>query len=77
MINRSFEDKINDHLFSGKALIFYGPRQVGKTTLITSILEKRSEKSLTLNADEQDIRDRLYRVTSTKLKTLFGNHLSF
>ncbi len=74
MIKRILEEKLNNDLFSGKALVLYGPRQVGKTTLITSLLEKRNEKCLTLNADEPDVRDLLYHVTSTKLKALFGNH---
>ena len=74
LINRLLEDKINQSLFHGKAVILFGPRQVGKTTLINSILEKREEKILVLNADEPDIRDLLNGATSTKLRTLFGNN---
>ena len=60
LIKRLLEDKINKSLFHGKAVILFGPRQVGKTTLINSILEKRGEKALDLNTDEPDIRDLLY-----------------
>ena len=74
LINRLLKDKINQSLFHGKAVILFGPRQVGKTTLINSILEKREEKVFVLNADEPDIRDLLNGATSTKLRTLFGNN---
>ena len=59
-------------LFRGKAVILYGPRQVGKTTLVTSLLEKRKEKTLFLNGDEPDVRELLEGVTSSRLKALFG-----
>ena len=59
-------------LFRGKAIILYGPRQVGKTTLVTSLLEKRKEKTLFLNGDEPDVRELLEGVTSSRLKALFG-----
>ena len=72
MIKRILENLIVKRLFRGKAIILYGPRQVGKTTLVTSLLEKRKEKTLFLNGDEPDVRELLEDVTSSRLKALFG-----
>ena len=72
MIKRILENLIVKRLFRGKAIILYGPRQVGKTTLVTSLLEKREEKTLFLNGDEPDVRELLEGVTSSRLKALFG-----
>jgi predicted AAA+ superfamily ATPase len=72
MIKRILENLIVKRLFRGKAIILYGPRQVGKTTLVTSLLEKRKEKTLFLNGDEPDVRELLEGVTSSRLKVLFG-----
>jgi len=72
MIKRILENMIVKRLFRGKAVILYGPRQVGKTTLVTSLLEKRKEKTLFLNGDEPDVRELLEGVTSSRLKALFG-----
>lgn len=40
MIKRTIENEIKSQLFSGKAIIMIGARQVGKTTLQKSILSK-------------------------------------
>ena len=41
MIPRLLEDKLVDRLInSGKVLVLYGARQVGKTTLAKKVLEK-------------------------------------
>ncbi len=40
MIKRSTADQIKKRLFRGKAIILYGARQVGKSTLIEKILQK-------------------------------------
>ena len=39
MYSRYLSDIIKKRIGSGKAIIVIGPRQVGKTTLIESILE--------------------------------------
>lgn len=38
---------------SEKGILLYGPRQVGKTTLVRTIIQKLSRKTLTINADER------------------------
>ena len=37
-INRSLLPQIKDLLIPGKVLVFYGPRQVGKTTLAKDLI---------------------------------------
>jgi len=69
---RSIELRINKLLFKGKAVILYGARQVGKTTLLRRLQKNRPEKSIYLNCDEPDIRLSLSNITSTEIKALFG-----
>lgn len=72
-IPREIEDAINKKLFKKKAIIIYGARQVGKTTLVKNILKKHPMQSIYLNCDELDIRDALTNKTSTEIKAFLGN----
>lgn len=73
MIERTIKNRIKSSFFKGKAIIIYGARQVGKTTLVNDIIAEEPETSVYLNCDEPDIRESLTNVTSTKLKEIFGN----
>lgn len=59
-------------LFKGRAVIIYGARQVGKTTLMQEIERASGTQSLYLNCDEPDVRQALAEKTSTALKSLIG-----
>jgi predicted AAA+ superfamily ATPase len=73
MIQRTIQSRIETCFFKGKAVIIYGARQVGKTTLIRAIQKKYPETdSLYINCDEPDLRTTLTEVTSTELKALIG-----
>jgi len=73
MIQRTIQNHIEANLFKGKAIIIYGARQVGKTTLIRAVQKKYSETdALYINCDEPDLRTTLTEVTSTELKALIG-----
>lgn len=72
MINRTFHETIQTRLFKGKALIIFGPRQSGKSTLVESILKEKEH--LYLNGDEADVRGILTNTTTIKLKTIIGNN---
>ena len=74
MIKRTIEENILKDFGQGKAVIVYGPRQVGKTTLMKSLLDRHTEKWLLLNCDEQDVKDLLTHTTSSKLKASIGDH---
>ncbi len=73
IIKRHLADSITQRFFMGKVIILYGPRQVGKTTLVESILQHR-EGVLRLNGDEADVRDLLWNITSTRLKAILGSN---
>ena len=74
MISRELEKQLVQYVFRGKIIMLSGARQVGKTTLIEMLLQKRKEKILYLNADETDVRELLTDTTSTSLKSIVGNH---
>ena len=74
MIDRLLTNVIKEKIFSGKIIIILGARQVGKTTLISDIVDSADKKTLFLNGDESDIRAMLSDTTSTNLKTYFGNN---
>ncbi len=59
-------------LFNGKAVVIYGARQVGKTTLMQEIERSTGVSSLYLNCDEPDVRQALTDKTSTALKSFIG-----
>lgn len=67
-IKRDLQPHIEKKLFQGKAIILYGARQTGKTTLVREICSDKN--GIYLNCDEIDIRQKLGRKTSTELKEL-------
>jgi predicted AAA+ superfamily ATPase len=72
MIKRIIEAKIAQRLDKGKAILIIGPRQVGKTTLINSILENRPH--LFLDGDDSTVRNLLTNPNTEQLKSIIGNH---
>jgi uncharacterized protein len=74
MISRSLEALIGNQLYKGKAIVLYGPRQVGKSTLLQFIENKTDKKVLLLNCDQNDIRKLLTDPNINMLKRLIGKH---
>ncbi|MEI6435638.1 MAG: ATP-binding protein [Bacteroidota bacterium] len=74
MIKRRIFSKIKENLFLGKAIIIYGPRQSGKTTLLNELRSSISSRILSLDGDEPDTRQKLTNVTSSQLMTLFSGY---
>jgi uncharacterized protein len=72
MIVRLLQQEIKKRLFKGKAILLFGPRQSGKSTLIESLLREMGQEWLYLNGDEADVREILTNTTSVKLKLLVG-----
>lgn len=72
MIKRIIQNQIEEKLFRGKAIIVLGPRQTGKTTLLTEILKNKDY--LFINADESFVRAQLQEPDSFKIKHIIGNH---
>lgn len=73
MISRVLESKITNLFFQGKGIILLGPRQVGKTTLLKSIVEKLGNTAIWYNADEPQTRELLDGIGSAQMKTYFGD----
>ncbi len=72
IIKRHLQSTITKRLFKGKVIILLGARQVGKTTLIESILLDLDYPVIELNGDEADIRELLANTTSTRLRAIIG-----
>src|SRR3989344_2409453 len=74
-ISRSIESDLKKNLFQGKAIIIYGPRQTGKTTLVKNLVSQINKPFGYFNCDEADIRDQLNAAgTSSQLKEIVGNN---
>ena len=80
LISRKIKESIKSKLFKNKAIIIYGPRQVGKTTLVEMILSElnigkpdlKNSQITNLNGDDSDIRELLEKPNVVKLKSLIG-----
>ncbi|WP_167616587.1 ATP-binding protein [Maribellus sediminis] len=75
MIPRAIDIQIINRLEnSEKIVVLYGARQVGKTTLVNSILEKRNEKILSINADQLKYREVLSSADLNQLRRLVAGY---
>jgi predicted AAA+ superfamily ATPase len=55
LIERQIQRQIEAALFKSKIVVLFGPRQVGKTTLVKTILQTRSEKSAYVSCDLPEV----------------------
>jgi len=74
MITRVQADRIEKVFFKGKAIVLTGARQVGKTTMLESILEKNKGEVLTMNGDDITIQNLLNRPNTLQIKQLIGKN---
>lgn len=72
MINRTIINSITTRLGKGKAILLFGPRQSGKTTLLHQIFDGR-EKVMWFNGDETDVQQLFENASSARLKAVFGD----
>ncbi|MCF6185698.1 MAG: ATP-binding protein [Bacteroidales bacterium] len=72
MIKRQIEDVIFQRLFKGKAIIIFGSRQTGKTTLLKTIAERYNDEYLWLNGDIEDVHLMFKNASPVKLKRIIG-----
>ena len=73
MIERKLKEVLNSRLFTGKALILIGARQVGKTTLLKELTADMSN-IIWLNGDDIETRNLLHKVSVEKFRSLIGTH---
>lgn len=72
MINRQLYNNLIHDFDSRKAVVLFGPRQVGKTTLIKSILNEK--KALFLNGDDIQTRNQFESVNFNLLKNMVSDY---
>lgn len=71
-IVRTLQPAMEARMFQGKAIVLYGARQVGKSTLARAIARPFSD-ALWWNCDETDAREQLNAVTtSQRVRDIFG-----
>jgi hypothetical protein len=72
MFARTIENSIKDKIDRGKAIIVVGARQVGKTTLLQSLLTDK--EYLFLDADDPSTRSLLQSPTTEQIRTILGQY---
>ncbi|NPV87213.1 MAG: ATP-binding protein [Anaerolineae bacterium] len=72
-IKRFLLSQLKEMLQPGKVLVLYGPRQVGKTTLLHDLLAVINLRSRFINADELAYREVLASQSRQKLGELLGD----
>ena len=70
MIQRNLHKNIEEFLFKGKAIVLFGARQVGKSSLIREVVKQK--EFIWLNGDEPDVSLLLDNITSDRLKAIVG-----
>jgi len=72
MIKRLIKKVIQNRLYKGKAILLFGPRQVGKTTILESLI-KDYDHVRWLNADDSDVHTLFEKPSSSVFKREFAN----
>ncbi|MCK9272655.1 ATP-binding protein [Candidatus Gracilibacteria bacterium] len=73
-IKRILYQKIIDNLEENKVIVIYGPRRVGKTTLINEILKDYKDKYLLVSGEDIFIHEYLGSKSIEKLKNFIGDY---
>lgn len=71
MILRMLHKLIQSRFADKKAIILFGPRQVGKTTLVNELM--KNEEALWLNGDDAETRVIFQDSSISRLKNIIGN----
>ncbi len=58
----------------GKVIVVYGPRRVGKTTLVQRYVQQYDPNALVVSGEDITVREYLESQSITKLKAFVGNH---
>lgn len=72
-IDRTIAAQIQSRFMQGKAIILYGPRQCGKTTLVKQIIQKNALDCVMLNGDDDEDTSLFETVTMSRWKQILGN----
>ena len=72
-IERLLLEQLKNSLLPGKVIVLYGPRQVGKTTLVKTVLETVGRRTRFVNADELLYREALGSQNRQTLDGVLGD----
>jgi len=72
MIPRVLQKAVQERLFKGKAILIFGPRQCGKSTLAEALLSDK--EYLHLSGDNAYVRESLTNTDAIKLKMIIGKN---
>ncbi|MDD6778356.1 MAG: AAA family ATPase, partial [Bacteroidales bacterium] len=73
MIDRKIKQHILPLLGSNKAILIMGARQVGKSTLLRTMLGNRDDV-MWLNGDDIDVQNLFRDISSTRLRAIIGSN---
>ncbi|MCC5940643.1 MAG: ATP-binding protein [Balneolaceae bacterium] len=72
MIKRQLQEMVEERLFSGKAIVLIGARQVGKTTLVKTVLETRKTEIRFFDGDDPTVRRLLDEPNTEQIRQMIG-----
>lgn len=72
MIQRFIQNQIKEKLGNKKAILLFGARQVGKTSLIKQVV--KDIPHVWFSGDEPDVQQLLENASSARINQLVGNH---
>lgn len=75
-ITRLLQGDFSRNLFKGKAVLLYGPRQCGKTTLVKQLIEVNDLDPVLLNGDDDQDVGVFQTVTASRWTQILGNKKS-
>jgi predicted AAA+ superfamily ATPase len=75
MIPRYYE--LQEYVKPGKVLVLYGPRRVGKTTLIRSYIQNTNEKYKLVSGESREVQDLLGSDDFKKLSEFIEGYAIF
>ena len=76
MIERTLKDEVKAKFYKGKAVMIYGPRQVGKTTLVKELIKSEGLEPVYLTGDDDDDKAVFEKVTLARWTQILGSRKS-
>lgn len=74
MISRRLKETLKSKIDYKKAIVLLGPRQVGKTTLITQLAKEETDRYLYINGDDPAVRLAWSNPSAAYIRQYIGQH---
>jgi len=72
MIKRQLHEKVKERLFGGKTIVLIGARQVGKTTLVNTVLKTLEREILFFDGDDPTVRRLLHEPNTEQIRQIIA-----